>query len=102
MSLNWNFTNKTGFSAMNEQDQARNDLYIWGCLFVEMREITEKNYMEWYYRHTFHSKLFGNFYLDDYKVTPDEVKKRIGLVTNCSDKTRNQFVKKCMDRHFRP
>ena len=72
-------------------------------MVVDMGEITEKNAEEWHWRYSFASKLNGSIYQvngKDYIPTLDEIKKRIGLSTNVSIRTRKQFVAKVI-KNFR-
>lgn len=96
MSLNWQFTDKARFDALTEEEKKMNEPYIWGCMFIGLAEITEKNAEEWQWRYEYSCKLNGaTFYLDDkpYIPTIEDVKKRIGLRTNCfPNKTRNMFI----------
>mgnify|MGYP001587160819 CR=1 FL=1 len=81
---------------MNVVDKKLNEVFILGCMFVGLGEITEKNAEEWQWRYAFSAKLNGAYYQVNekpYIPTLEEVKKRIGLHTNCfPDKTRNQFL----------
>lgn len=96
MSLNFQF-NKESFEKMTADDKAVNDAFIWGCMLVDLREITEKNATEWHWRYCFATKVNGAIFTvadKPYIPTLEEVRKRIGLHTNCSERTRNQFVAK--------
>lgn len=105
MSLNYQFTDKERWAKLTDEDKAWNDAYIWMALGLDLGEITEKTAPEWVWRWTFYSKLVGPAYWKvvdgkrDSEYRPDlaEVQKRIGLHTNVSTKTRNQFVKKMVD-----
>lgn len=86
-----------------------NDAYIWGAMLVDLRDITEKNAEEWAWRFAFASKLNGAMFhttntktgkRSDYIPTLEDIKKRIGLTTSVSPKTRAQFVAK-MVRNFK-
>jgi hypothetical protein len=110
MALNWQFTDKARFDALTDKEKKDNEIFVWGCLIMDLGEITEKNAEEWHWRFAFASKLNGPYYYKmdaegkrdhPYIPTLEEVQKRIGLHTNVSNKTRNQFVTK-MVKQFKP
>ena len=45
MSLNWRFKDDAVFEALPKTDEERNitDSLIWGCMLVDLGEISEKN-----------------------------------------------------------
>ncbi len=94
--LNWQFTDKKRFDLLTKQEKEFSDVYIWGCMFVGLGNITEKNAEEWQWRYEYMVKLNGAHFTIDgkpYIPTIEDVKKRIGLHTNCfPNKTRNQFI----------
>ncbi len=95
MSLNFNFTDKVRFNQLTDEDKKLNDVFIWGCMAVCLREISEKNAAEWQWRYAFAVNLNGAFFYnkeEPYIPTLEEVKKRIGLSTNADNKTRKQFI----------
>lgn len=96
MSLNWQFTNKEAFAKFTDKDKEENNIFVWACMAVGLRAITEKNAEEWHWRFSFATKLNGPLASGKdgivYIPSLEEVKKRIGLTTNCSERTRNQFV----------
>ena len=98
MSLNFQFTDKQKFDALTEQEKEQNNCFIWWSLLLDLNSITEKNADEWLWRIKFATQLNGPTYLNSDKTpyipTLDEIKKRIGLKTNVSNKTRNQFIAK--------
>lgn len=103
MSLNWRFTDEAGFNSMSDKDKELNDAYVWGCLAVDIPDITDKTADEWCKRYAMYTLLLGAMYEVDgkpYVPTVDEVRKRIGLTTNVTAKTRAQFIKKVMTRYF--
>lgn len=110
MSLNWQFTDKARFDALTPDEKKVNTCFVWGCMFVDLGSITEANAKEWHARYLFVDKISGPFYYetqtDDEKEnkiqrpwspTLDDVRKRIGLKTNVTTKTRSQFAKKVID-----
>ncbi len=94
--LNFQFTDNEKFNSLTVDEKKLNDTFIWGCMFVGLANITEKNAKEWQWRYEYSVKLNGpSFTIDGkpYIPTIEDVKKRIGLTTNCfPDKSRNQFV----------
>ena len=101
MSLNFQFTNLEQFNNLTEEDKKWNDAFIWGCMIIDLGEITEKNAEEWEWRYRFMVKLNGAHYYKrvgkedvPYIPTIEEVRKRVGLHTNVSNRTRNQFIQK--------
>lgn len=74
---------------------------IWATMGIGMREITEKNYKEFYSRLRYSDALDGNKTLawdfekrEQRDYTLEDVKRHIGLSTNASNLTRNQFIKR--------
>ena len=97
MALNWQFADKAKYAAMTKDDKALNDAFIWGCLCIDMGDITLKNAEEWQWRYAFAVKMNGAYFYvgkKEWIPTLDEVKKRIGLHTNVSTKTHKQFIDK--------
>lgn len=75
---------------------------IWGTMHIGINSITEKNWQEFYNRINAWEKLLGpSLRLYDSKelryITPLEVYMHIGLYTNASSLTRNEFNKKLFD-----
>tara|TARA_B100001059_G_C17482567_1_gene402392 strand:+ start:237 stop:629 length:393 start_codon:yes stop_codon:yes gene_type:complete len=79
---------------------------VWMSLFVGMREITEKNWEQFYWRTRLLEVTTGAYrqtgtYDDDGKIihreeqffTKDEIKSMIGLSTNASEMTKAEFYK---------
>jgi hypothetical protein len=99
MALHWNITNCSDFDGITAEGKEwgiTNSL-IWATMSVDMHEITETNYVEFYARLKAVEATFGAIcYGDDgdYFLTIEDVKKRIGLVTNASTKTISQFFKR--------
>lgn len=104
MSLNWQFTDKARFKKFTKQERQENECFIWCALYLDLRDITEKNASEWVWRWTFGSKLNGPYFYrmkdgkrqEPFVPTLADVKKRIGLTTNVSTRTRRQFIDKAV------
>lgn len=97
--LNWQFADTERFNKLTEEEKKWNDAFIWGCILVGLKGITEKNAEEWEWRYKFMVKLNGASYYarvgkedKEWIPTLEDIKKRIGLTTNCDQKTRNQFI----------
>ena len=58
-------------------------------LVTDLGEITEENYGEFYARVKVYSEITG-----DYSITLADIKRRIGLRTNVSNRTSAQFLKR--------
>lgn len=106
MSLNWNVTKcKNSEELVNEKEWPITNALIWLTMIVGIGHITEKKVPEFLARVRFIEKLQGTYFLSkDGKNLPIEkewVLKRVGLKTNVSDITRNQFVKLKTDRWFK-
>jgi len=98
MSLRWSLEECKDYEELTKDklQMAINDALIWGTMNTGIPKITEKNYKEFYYRYELHTVLYGPaFYIDEdftpYKMTVDDVKRRIGLSTNASELTTSQF-----------
>ena len=115
MSLNWSMKDvrnyKQLFSEFDSNDTCIapavdrfsiwRDSMIWATMFVGLGSVSEKNIDEWLWRLAFRAQL-GRFVSTSCmgeEINPDrEVLERfIGLSTNASNMTRNQFVKKQLE-----
>lgn len=77
---------------------------IWGTMSVEMSEITEKNWQEFYTRCYMIETIHGSWLCDGKgkprPITPEDVKSHIGLATNVTTKSATKF-KSSIDRRLR-
>jgi hypothetical protein len=119
MSLDWNIKQirdyiklyrkigegERGYSATQPTFTLRSESerIIWLTMIIGMREITEKNWEQFYNRVNFYEKNTDSHMWKKQKnklvpmyITKDQVKKMIGLSTNASTLTKNQFIKKVM------
>ena len=98
MSLNWDITNCNNWEELkSDKEWGITNTLIWATMSVDMGDITESNYVEFYSRIKALEAVFGalaNGSDGDYFITIQDVKKRIGLATNVTDKTTHQFFKK--------
>jgi len=81
------------------------DNLIWCTMIVNLPAITKDNLQEWYHRLQFYAKV------ENYKklasITIQDLEDHIGLTTNASYKTWNEFAKKvvklwCERNKFKP
>ena len=119
MSLDWNLKQirdykklyrkigegERGYSATEPTFTLRSESerIIWLTMIIGMREITEKNWEQFYNRVNFYEKNTDSHLWKKQKnklvpmyITKDQVQKMIGLSTNASTLTKNQFIKKIM------
>lgn len=113
MSLDYDLTEITDKKVKFPPDAAgmmNDDLHvlIWTTIQVGINHITENNYREFAARMNYAVKLNGPFYNridDDGQPVPivfdaPRVRDAIGLRTNVSPETRNQFVKRQQEIFF--
>ena len=123
MPLTYDFTNIKNYEQIctrklvegDKEFNPEKDLYIntplaeslvWMTIFIGMREITEKNWEQFYWRTRLLECTTGAYrqtgtYDNDGKlikkeeqfVTKDEIKSMIGLKTNASEMTKGEFYK---------
>lgn len=74
----------------DEEIKVTINYYVWMCLLIGMRGITEKNYREWYKR----CIIWEGLQERTSEITLADVRKRIGLTTNVSEMSRLAFLKK--------
>lgn len=119
MSLDWNIKQirdyiklyrkigegERGYSATQPTFTLRSESerIIWLTMIIGMREITEKNWEQFYNRVNFYEKNTDSHMWKKQKnklvpmyITKDQVQKMIGLSTNASTLTKNQFIKRVM------
>ena len=81
----------------------KTEALIWTTMSVGMNKITEENYKEFHTRYTFANQLMG--WVQD--ISLEDVQEHIGLWTNATERTWNQFTKIvienwCRDNKFNP
>lgn len=110
MALNWNIEKCDNYKELTEGEpwQITNAL-IWGTMAIGMREITAKNYKEFYQRVNLMEKLNGTWLsrhdtetqkVESLFITEDDVKRRIGLRTNAGTIPRQTFIKRAAKYQF--
>jgi hypothetical protein len=73
---------------------------IWATIAVDLPGITEDNAAEFYARYHTWEQLFGPMTRldgEDHFITPQDVRRRIGLTANVSLKTRSAWLKSIGD-----
>jgi len=113
MALNWDVSQVKDRDDLWTPDPEKPDHFklksvpetlIWYCLALEMNGITEKNKREFFFRMTFHDRINGPFLHskdDKSLIGYPEIERHIGLKTNVRELTRNQFLKKMGEIHWR-
>lgn len=95
MSLNYDFMKCEG--PKDDNERVALDCLIWATMTVGLGEITEKNAHEFFSRIALYEKAQGPFRTSGkggVYFTPQEIKRWIGLKTNVSPMTKNQFLKR--------
>lgn len=104
MSLNWNMEKVENFKELTEGEAwTITDVLIWGTMFTGIREITAENAKEFHARMNLVERLNGAMMNAGGKpryITLEDIQRRIGLSTNATTMTRNQFIKTKTQRHF--
>jgi hypothetical protein len=114
MALTWDLTKINNYEEFcwpkddegNEKLNSATESLIWLTMFVGFSGITETNAEEFYSRVALYEKLHGAmrimYHEDKDKeymfITPEDVYAHIGLRTNASSLTANQFRKNMFDR----
>jgi hypothetical protein len=104
MSLDWSIKDVVDWEELHkiEGEERITEVIIWGCLLVDIGEITVANYIQWHDRYFFLNRVNGPFShknVDGEMVSwipsLEDVKRRIGLHTNVGPNTTDaQFLKK--------
>jgi hypothetical protein len=118
MSLDYDFTNVKDWETLHgglkeEKDCTPAELHeyykttnlAWASMVVDLGDITEKNYVDFYIRTNTYQHLFGCFFFkynqeldksEPYFYTLEDIKSRIGFTTNVMDKPYSAFYKKVL------
>lgn len=106
MALNWDLRDIESHDAVcfvtdSDGDRVLSPIthtLIWATIGVGIGRITERNASEFFARYRLTERISGPFLIDgegnSRTVTPQEVYAHIGLTTNVSDETRQQFLKR--------
>lgn len=93
MALTTNIGNCVNWEELNtEANYPMTERIYFVTLVTDLGEITATNYGEFYAR----TKVYG-LITGDYSITLEDVKRRIGLTTNVSNRTTSQFLKRMSD-----
>lgn len=113
MSLNWNLReveNFEGVCFVGEGEERRlnpiTDALIWYTLLIDIGQLTEKTFEEFFARMVIYDALRSPFYYDgtQYRsITREELRQHIGLNTNASFKVgaRGPWLKRLTDNYVR-
>jgi hypothetical protein len=107
MSLNWRFSNEEVYNALpkTQEEAAVTNILIWGSMSLMLGSIEEDNIEEWVFRSLVmdeidspigHSSKGGKFV--SFIPTVEQLRARIGLCTNATEKTRAGFMKAIKER----
>lgn len=102
MSLDWNISKCENWEELKDEEHwPVTNALIWATMQVDLGEISEKNLDEFFTRLKMAEEVYGPLLFTWEKDQPKEslltygaVKRRIGLYTNVSNKTPNQFNKR--------
>ena len=90
MALNTSIINCVNYEELNNVDNyPKTEAIYFVTLVTDLGEITDKNFGEFYARIKVYGLISG--YTD---ITLEDVKRRIGLTTNVSNRTTLQFFKR--------
>jgi hypothetical protein len=96
MALTWDLTGCEDCDSLKATDEewAKTDAIIWYTMFTEIGwEITPENAADFYARiHVW--ELLHSCKDADAFITPEDIRKRIGLRVNVAPKTKLQFLKR--------
>lgn len=90
MALHTNISNCVNYEELNSDanyPMTHNIYFV--TLVTDLGEITESNYGEFYARVRVYAQITG-----DFSITLADIKRRIGLTTNVSNRTTAQFLKR--------
>ena len=99
MALSWNIEKceKLDFIKSDRLEKLKTEVIIWSSLIINITQITKKNYKEFYYRLNVYERLTYTGLRDnegnDYYITLEDVKNRIGLYTNVGNISDTKFLK---------
>lgn len=99
MGLRYDYTkcDKLEFINSSEVEKSKTEVIIWASLIINIDKITKKNYKDYYNRINIYEKLVHTCLLDnnnnEYYLTLQDIKNRIGLKTNVTNKSDSAFMK---------
>lgn len=99
---NWH---ETCYLADGKTMKVETEILIWATMSVDLGSITEANIEEWFLRMTFVERLFGTFGTNGdgtpWRITPEVLRRHIGLSTNVTTHTRAKWLKRQTEEFFR-
>ena len=109
MSLDFDLTKIANWPVKKEDVTIKQwtDCLIWGCLFIDMKGITEKNYIEFHARLKFYHENISPIHQNkEQELFPsiNIIREHIGLSTNVATRNfpqwMNQNIKKILSNRF--
>ena len=99
MPLDWNLSEVKDFDQLLEEDGSPSRLttnLIYACMPVSLSSITERNHIDFFTRLAIYESCFGTFMTRPFELA--DIKRHIGLKTNCSNSSYPAFLKKVYNR----
>ena len=99
MSLNWNISEVKDFEQLLDVNGSPNLLtknIIYACMPVSLSSITERNHIDFFTRIVIYESCFGAFMTRPFEL--EDIKRHIGLKTNCTNSSYPAFLKKVYNR----
>lgn len=94
MSLNWDISKVENYKEMQETESGITDAVIWLTMAVGLGEISEENFEEFTRRAAIVQMLNGPWLVRGIYVTDEMIRRRIGLGTNVSDETWEEWAQR--------
>jgi len=124
MPLNWNLEDVSNYKKLYRKLKKGEEGYsssenrsrllhkpqeiIYFTMYIGMREITEKNWEQFYNRVHLHQTVKGTQYYNEVRkklvpsfITKEDVKRMIGLRTNASSYTKSKFLKVLFSGYYK-
>lgn len=98
MALQWDSTKCIPPEPVDDNDHNGRELMIWGSVFTDMGEITEKNVDEWVFRIRFLEEIGASVSKEPIPGLEGLVRRWIGLKMNVFTETRKKWMNKRMKR----
>lgn len=98
MALHWDSTKCVPPEPVDDNDHNGRELMIWGSVFTDMGEITEKNVDEWVFRIRFLEEIGASVSKEPIPNLEGLVRRWIGLKMNVFTETRRKWMNKRMKR----
>ena len=98
MALRWDSTTCVPPEPVDDNDHNGRELMIWGSVFTDMGEITEKNVDEWVFRIRFLEEIKRSVSKEPIPDLEGLVRRWIGLKMNVLTETRRKWLSKLVKR----